>query len=299
MTRGAPSLQVLLVVAATLVTAVSCSSSESSGTSSPCGEQEAGLPTEAECLQSVSGRVLDETGSPVPELDVTVCGPICFRSRTAGDGVFAVEVGRYVIVSEYSVQPHGRPDRSTFYYPLGDTLPEPNLDVGDLRVVPFEAASEPLVIKLDDAGAPAQSATSGGITLGVPEGTSLVLDVNDAFLGDEGKRFRATRVDDALVAEFAPELDARYVYALGPFEAEFRIEGTRDPSLATLSFDNDGSLPPGEELEVLALGTYLDPQWLTPARFESVGTARVSGDGSKIEMTRSTGIRWITWVALR
>jgi hypothetical protein len=50
---------------------------------------------------------------------------------------------------------------------------------------------------------------------------------------------------------------------------------------------------------VLALGSYLDVAWVRPATFEPVATARVSADGSRIELDAGQGIRRLTWIGLR
>jgi hypothetical protein len=39
--------------------------------------------------------------------------------------------------------------------------------------------------------------------------------------------------------------------------------------------------------------------WVTPAAFEPVANARVTADGTRIELDSGEGLRYLTWVALR
>lgn len=54
-------------------------------------------------------------------------------------------------------------------------------------------------------------------------------------------------------------------------------------------------------MEVLALGSYLEPDWLPPSQFSVLGEARVSVDGRYVvfESRASAALRRLTWIALR
>lgn len=134
----------------------------------------------------------------------------------------------------------------------------------------------------------------------VPEGTFVRLDVESATFGDTGREFRALRVSgdqkDALVD---PSLGLSVLYGLEPFEARFETVPDRLPAEVRLSFENTIGLDAGASVEVFALGTYVYPDWVKPARFEPVARATVSADGVRIEMDDSTGLPYLTWVGLR
>jgi hypothetical protein len=52
-------------------------------------------------------------------------------------------------------------------------------------------------------------------------------------------------------------------------------------------------------VEILALGSYTFPDWITPAAFEVVATGSVSSDGTRIEMDAGEGVPHLTWLAIR
>ena len=157
-----------------------------------------------------------------------------------------------------------------------------------------------LVVKSDRTGAPAQTVTNGEVTLDVPAGILVELDVEDVLAAEVGKRFRVLAVPAAQRAAFAkPELGLRALYALSPFESSFIRESDESLALARLSFANAAGFAPGAAVEVLALGTYLYPEWVHPAAFERVATAKVTADGTRIEMDPEQGVAHLTWIGLR
>jgi hypothetical protein len=169
-------------------------------------------------------------------------------------------------------------------------------------VLSFPGEGTLLTTKLDLDGevSPAQTAVSGPIALEIDQGTVVRLSVADSLEGDEGRRFRAREVQADLWNEFAPNLDASRVFALGPFEAEF-VRDEQGVASVALSIDNLDGYEPGAEVPILALGTYLDPSWLTPSTFEPVGTAVVSQDGSTLRLeadAEGAGLRHLTWIAV-
>lgn len=255
------------------------------------------------CVERVRGRVVDEEGEPVPDLPVTVCGSVCYRGVTDNAGVFAVEIGDFILVSEYSVQAHGSPHRSTFYHPMPETLPTGEAEVGDLKVVDLPTDGDLLLSKLDLDGdvSPAQSVTSGEVSLSIAEGTVVRLSVADSLADEEGRRFRARSLDEQLFAEFVPGADFSRIYALGPFEAAFKGPSPDDQVEVSLTIENVDDFAPGQEVPVFALGTYLDSEWLTPGAFEEIGISVVSEDGSELVLSSAgpgQGLRHLTWLAV-
>jgi len=255
------------------------------------------------CLEAVEGRVTGSSGNTtVANVLITVCGARrCSNPvATGADGRFRNDVGFSVALRDYSTLTHGRPNRTSFYFQLPLDAPGPVIEVGDLPTLDLPATGPLLVVKTDNAGAPAQSVTSGDVTLEVAEGVRVLLDVEDVVEGENGKMFRALDVpQDQRDTFIDPSLGALALYALTPFEAGFDVEATGASASARLSFANRTSLAAGSAVEVLALGTYQYVDWITPAAFEPVATATVTADGTRIELDSGEGLRYLTWVALR
>lgn len=253
------------------------------------------------CVESVKGLVLDELDAPVGDLPVTLCGPVCFRGVTDARGRFEIEVDRVIKPTEYSIQAHGSPDRSTFYYPLAPTAAGIH-DAGTLRVLQLSDDGDNFVTKLDLDGEepPAQSVGSGPVVLTLTKGTELRLTVGDALRGEEGAKFRQREIPAAEAGAYFDGEDFR-IFALGPFEAEMSRDDQELPRVG-LRVENTSEWERGTSVEVLALGSYLDPTWLPPSQFALIGVASVSEDGSMIQLLPEDcelGLRFITWLVLR
>lgn len=270
------------------------------GGASGCDESE--RTDGAICLGKVVGSVIDDQGDPVPDLPVTVCGAHCSRATTDAEGDFSVLVERFVRVAEYSVQAHGSPTASTFYHPIPTDQKDGDYDAGTLKVITLPDDGQLLITKLQLEGeiSPEQTVTSGGVGMSIGEGTVVRLSVVDANEGDEGRRFRAQELSEDEASEFAPELTGARVFALGPFEAEMIGESESRPEVS-FKVQNTEGWAAESEVEVLALGTYLAVDWLTPAAFEPIGTGVVSADGMTIDLPADApgaGLRYLTWIAL-
>lgn len=262
-----------------------------------CGDPR-GLGTQGSCVEKVSGKVVDASGAPL-KLDVSVCGPVCFYGESATDGSYVVDVNQLITPDDYSALPHGRPDRTSFHWKL-PTGASGSVALPDLLVLDLPAAGPPLVVKSDQAGAPAQNVVSGDVTLDVAQGVVVKIDVEDIALGAQGKQFRTLTVPKQHHAAFVDaSLSVLALYALTPFEASIQKEGTNEPALATLSFDNTTGLGAGTAVEFLALGSYLFADWVNPATFEVVATGTVSSDGLRVNMDPGQGISYLTWVGIR
>lgn len=253
------------------------------------------------CIESANGRVLDENRSPLSSLLTSVCGaPACYSGTSDATGAFVVPIDVHIGLDMYAAAAHARPERAGFYWALPLDATGPTIDIGDL-VVPLMPASGPdLVVKTDRVGAPAQTVTSGDITLDVAAGVLVELDVEEVAALPLGKEFRTLSIAEADRALYAdPALGLVALYALAPFDASFVLEVDKSNATAQLSFVNAAGLPAGSAVDVLALGSYLDVTWVHPARFEPVATAHVSSDGTRIELDAGQGLRRLTWVGLR
>jgi hypothetical protein len=241
----------------------------------------------------VRGRIVAEDGAGLEGVLVTVCGPVCFYGESEAAGEFAVQIGAHLVPSMYSTLAHARPAAASYYHRLPDAA-GPLVEVGDL--VLLELPSEGPLLDLEGG---AQTVTSGEVTLEVPEGLRVRLDPEDLGAGDEGRAFRVRTVADELRDGFtAAPGDLDVLHALAPFEAWFQT-AEKEMGTARLSFAAAGRFPPGARVDVLALGSYLYPDWVTPAAFEVVATGEVSPDGSKIELLPGEGVRHLTWIGLR
>jgi hypothetical protein len=152
-------------------------------------------------------------------------------------------------------------------------------------------------VPIDLDGNADQSLTSNAVTLEIPAGTTTRLEFDDFAAGDLGSQFRARSVEATGVGGFVPD-DLTVLYALGPFEAFFE-NGNGDQVDARLAFDNTTALAAGTAVEFLALGSYLYPDWVAPARFEIVAQGHVTSDGTRIELEAGQGFTYLTWVGIR
>ena len=266
----------------------------SAGGDVPCSEDPADILPGATCVHSVSGRVVDATGAPRGGVVSSVCGPICYYGDSNPDGSFTVEVGAHIVLPEYSALAHVRPDGVNYYYQLSATEPGPAIDVGDLLVLDLPDGP-PL-----DTDGNAQTVTSGDVTLDLPDGIKIKLDPEDLAEGDEGKKFRTLKIDEQHWPGYAIDVPMGFaaLYAFAPFEARFQ-NPDKSPTTARLSFANTTSLAADTAVEFLALGSYLYPDWVTPAAFEVVATGTVSSDGTTIELDPGEGFLHLTWVGIR
>lgn len=254
------------------------------------------------CVTEVRGEVIDEGDAPVSDVLMTVCGPGgCEPDESDASGAFTIDVGFPIFVDDWSTIPHGRElGKLVYYFAFDAEEPGPVIDLGTIRLLDAPAGGAPLIVKTDDAGAPAQTVVHDGVTLTVPAGVRVNLDFDDVSLGDEGKLFRARAVPSAFMNEFVdPALSAAVLYALTPFDARFDLES--DPGTdakVTLSFTNTTGLAADTPVELLQLGSFIVGD-LEAGDYAVVATGAVSADGTTIEMDPGEGVTFLTWIAIR
>jgi hypothetical protein len=255
----------------------------------------------ARCILRILGYAVDPDNAPIATHTLaSACGPAtCSPGYTGSDGAFAIGVGFHIAPDTYSVQLHVRPDQTAFYFALPKGAVGPVVDVGALRVLPMPAHGP--LLNVDQYGASAQTVTSGDVTLDIPDGVYVRLDVESNLAGDHGKEFRALTIPRKYIQDFAGSVvGVEALYALEPFESSFDyplLQST--PARVRLSFANTAAFAAGDPVDVLALGSYVYPEWVTPAAFEKVAQAHVSADGSRIELDPGEGLLHLTWIALR
>jgi hypothetical protein len=253
----------------------------------------------------IRGRAIDESGTPIEkEKLVSACGTVqCNPGLTDDSGRFKIPVKVRIVPGEFSVQVHRRVDFTAFYFALPATAPGPVIELGDIRSFPMPATGPELAV--DRAGVPAQSVTSGDVTLDVPGGIYVRLDIESNLADTEnpgkGRSFRALKIPKANLGEFvASSLGVAALYAFEPFECTFENGGVPDvPVNVRLSFANSENIPAGTAIDLLALGTYIYPTWIPPAVFTKVAAGHVSADGTRIELDPGEGLPYLTWVALK
>ena len=197
-----------------------------SGRDIPCQADAGAHVSGAVCILHVNGRAIDQDGAPVADdTAISVCGPTaCNGGQTNRTGYFRAEVGQQPIIpSIYAVQVHLRPDYAAFYFELPKDAPGPFIEMGNVRVLSMPASGP--TIAIDRAGAAAQSLTSGDVTLDVAASTYVRLDVESNLAAGLGKQFRALRVPDAFLREYAAaSTGISVLYAMEPFETQFEVE---------------------------------------------------------------------------
>jgi hypothetical protein len=253
----------------------------------PCFDPN-GFPDGAVCPASVSGRVVDGAGAPVPDLVVTYCADGCFFGKTGADGRFTVAVDEHVLLGRYALLLHGRPDRASYYWhvpPFAGSRFEAPAPL-PLLALP---ADGPL-IALD--GSAQTVTTPEGVTLALDAGTGVQLDVEDFAAGDAGRRLRALRVDPpARLAFVDASAPPAALWGFGPFEVVFSKP-------ARVGFPNTTGLAAGTAVDFLGqrgLASMAPPAGdLAP-----VATGAVSADGQRVEMDAGQGVTTLTWIAIR
>jgi hypothetical protein len=239
------------------------------------------------CLDTVNGKMVDDTGAGVPNLVVSVCAVACYFGQTTADGTFSNPVYDLVVPDYYAFEAHGRPDHASWYARL-PPLVGMSASYAQPLLLPSLPASGPL-IALDQS---AQTLTSGDVTLNLASGTKVMLDVEDVALKDVGRQLRVVKISPPSKLPFfdgQSEPDALYGFA--PFEVFFS-----QPT--PLTFANSAALPANAAVDVLEMGGLINVN--PPAgNFTKVATAHVSADGNTIVMDSGQGVTELTWIALR
>ena len=253
----------------------------------PCARPPAERPANSVCVREVRGQVLDTDGAPRVDIPVTICGPVCWLDRTGADGRFAVRVGDFVPTAIYSVLAHARPDHATVYVPMPDVVgPGDVITLAEPLRVPRYMVTGDLVD--GDAGV----ARAGEVTVRVPAGAQLELDLEDYELGELGRRLRVAQVPVDRAPPFAREGRVQAVWALAPFAlTSSRPLGLRLP--------NTLGLAPGAAVDVVMMGGDVLPPRSNAGRAVDAARAVVSADGMSVETLPGEGVSLLTWVGVR
>jgi hypothetical protein len=241
------------------------------------------------------GRFVAEAAATPAGVElVSVCGPTCFAGELSPTGDFAVAIGQRLDLDQYSVLLHGRPRYAGFYFPV----PEPDqrvLELGTLRAFALPTRGATLPAATDAPVAVAHE----GVELQVPAGAELQRDFESLSAGELDADFRVRLLEpDEFAGLGAIPVHAALVVAFAPFESQFLTDSGNSRARLGLALPNTPEAAPGTGFELHALGSYLYPDYVAPARFEPVATALVSDDGARIETRPGEGIELLTWIAL-
>ena len=239
------------------------------------------------CVLEATGTVSDTTGTPLPDLIMTMCSPsICYGSRADDAGVYTVPVGDFIVTSEYAVHADGRPDHAVDYYRLA--AGEPQVISVDMHI----PALPPSTVSLpaDEAGAPS-SVTMGDVTLQVAAGTTFTLDVEDYGI-PAGRLLRVAAVPLASAPSYAAANNVAAIYAMAP-------SGAKPSQPMGVTLRNAAALPASAGVDFLVLS---DNYFSSPPDVGLLlvqATGHVSADGMTISTDPGQGITEITWLAIR
>jgi hypothetical protein len=235
------------------------------------------------CPAQVQGQVVGENGAPVAALTVSVCADQCFFGTTLADGSFTVIPEQHIVLANYALELHGRPDRVTYYTPLA---PSAGLSVQFQKplLLPLLPASGPEILK----DLSAQTLTSGDVTLSLAAGTMVVFDVED-FGFANGHQLRVLKLDPAQFPFVDNHPDA--LYACSPFEVWFSQP-------ASLRLANSAALPAGSAVEILQLRGLVN-DGVPAGHFMHAANAHVSADGTNLTTDPGEGVTELTWLAVK
>jgi hypothetical protein len=233
-------------------------------------------------VETVEATVLDMDGAPVAGQLAQVCGlNLCKNVTTGADGHVLVSLGQVM------KQPAFKFGDGVDYAKIGRPLSGPS--------TVFSQVFTPRLPPLDEGAelAAGQDATSAGVTLSIPEGG--VIDVDLSFLDDPLKgRFRAAAIPkekmDPAVVDQGPGLQMFFAFA--PLE-------TKLCPAAKVTAPNTAGFPAGAEVEIFVLGLDVGEEWVPYGDWGKVSDGRVSDDGATIASSEGGGLPVLTAMGVR
>jgi hypothetical protein len=235
------------------------------------------------CPVEVSGAIAPEAGVAKDGQEVSVCAGLCFYGSTDAAGTFTVSVDAHIVLAQYALEVHGRPDAISYYAPLPPgtgpqltfTTPLPYLSL---------PASGPAIPENGSAA----TLSAGDLSLSLPAGTKVLFSVEDYGIA-HGHELRVRRIDPTTMPFFGAPAPAA-LYALMPFEAAFSQK-------VPLTIANSAGLPAGAAVDVRTQRGLLNGA--PPAGpFVHAASAHVSSDGALIATDAGEGVSELTMIAL-
>lgn len=256
----------------------------------PCSEPAEERPAGSQCVKTVTGKVVDATGASLPAGKlISVCGQVCYFGETLADGTFKAQVGRFIKVSNFAASVHGRPDYVSLYEKLPAGTAE-DIVLPTLILPKMPATGAKLPLDAANVIGTATDLTNGEVTLNIAAKTEVELDLEDVSLGEDGKLFRALKIETKDYPTFAKGANVVVLYSATPFDAKFSIK-------AGLTIANTGGLAEGTAVEIIGLGNDFLREPFSAGKLEVVGTGKVTG--GKIVTDAGQGLTVLTWFGVR
>jgi hypothetical protein len=249
----------------------------------PCSEPP---PDGGTCILQASGSVTDLADAGLADLVVTVCGAICWGTRTDNGGGFVIPIGQILPTEDYAMHADGRPDHAVDYFRFTHAEPE------NVSITMHLPALPPSSVLLPPDGASGSSITQGDLTLVIASGTTFDLDIEDFGTGDVGRTFRVASVALADAPAYATAANVDAIYAIAPSSA-------KSSNKMGVTLLNSAGLAANAAVELLVLG---DDYFTTPPNvgiLSVVAAAHVSADALTIQTDVGEGISELTWLAVR
>ena len=241
-----------------------------------CAASTAPRPPGSSCVGVVRGQLLDSEDAPITA-PLSVCGGkvLCMGSA-ANEGLFNVNVHRYVDLSTFVLHVYGFPNHAEMILPLQRASTSDITLTGVPRVPRYQSIGD----ALPASGAAGGVFRSGPVELTVTDGTTT--EVNPAF-GTLRTLFVGAVPD---LTKWGAGLVA--LYALGPPSTRF------SPNVGVaLTLPDVNAVPDGTVLDVVVLDD--DIAGGHAGNLATVGSATVTKG-----VARSTvGIDRLTWVGVR
>jgi hypothetical protein len=239
------------------------------------------------CVFAAQGTVTDIDGAPLGNRVMSLCGAICFGTRSDDAGAYFIAVATVIASQNYAIHADGRPDHAVDYLRLAAS--EPHFINTTMRLPPLPPSS--VRLPPDEAGA-STTITVGDVTLDIPAGTTFVLDPEDGELGDPGRTVRVASVPLASAPHYAADAHVAAIYAMAP-------SGATASSKMGVVLANRAGLPAGSAVELLVLGDnyFSEPPSVGLLQVQALG--HVSADGKTIVTDPGEGILEITWLGVR
>lgn len=276
----------------------SSSSSSSSGSSSGGGSGGAGTgggggaapiecnptkdpgPANDVAVTSAEATVVDLMNNPVKDNIVQLCGlNLCLNGTTGADGHVIVQAGNKMLTNPAFKYGDGFL-YGKFAVPLKDAVTA----LGTVVTAALPASGEAMV--------PGKAVISGGVTLTIPAGAGVNVDVLTYDTPDK-QVFKAASVPvDKALPSLDPTLGLKALYVVAPVDTVFCPP-------ATVMVDNAAALPAGSAVEFWIHGVGVEEYYVPYGGWAKISDGTVSADGKTISTSPGGGLPILTVFGVR
>ena len=221
-------------------------------------------------ITSVSATVTDLGGTPIQQLAVQVSGvDLTYPGTTGANGAVTVSPGHQLH------DPAFRFGDALTYARLEIPLTMATTALGTIATAPLPVGGTAFV--------PGGSATSGGVTVGLDAGATVLVDELTYDTADKQK-FRAVElpVDKVGPLVTASGLDLALVFGMAP-------AGTLFCPPAQITVPNDAALPANAQVEFFIQGSDAGQQWAPFAGWTKISDGQVSADAFGVSTVNGAG----------